>query len=111
VGASLAVGGAVAGCGRTDQGHDESHTAVVRAQINGEHREFTVDNRMSLLDMLREQAGLPGTKKGCAWRSFSSGCGRSMLQRCPRSLRSSASSTTRLVTPRATPVSTTTDGR
>ena len=75
MGASLAVGGAVAagpavaGCDRTDndhhEGHDESHTAVVRAQINGEHREFTVDNRMSLLDMLREQAGLPGTKKGC----------------------------------------------
>jgi xanthine dehydrogenase YagT iron-sulfur-binding subunit len=75
VGASLAVGGAVAagpavaGCDRTDndphEGHDESHTAVVRAQINGEHREFTVDNRTSLLDMLREQAGLPGTKKGC----------------------------------------------
>jgi xanthine dehydrogenase YagT iron-sulfur-binding subunit len=71
VGASLAMGGAVAagpavaGCDRTDHGHDESHTAVVRAQINGEHREFTVDNRMSLLDMLREQAGFPGTKKGC----------------------------------------------
>ena len=70
-GASLAVGGAVAagpavaGCDRTDHGHDESHTAVVRAQINGEHREFTVDTRMSLLDMLRERAGLPGTKKGC----------------------------------------------
>ena len=71
MGASLAMGGAVAagpavaGCDRTDHGHDETHTAVVRAQINGEHREFTVDNRMSLLDMLRERAGLPGTKKGC----------------------------------------------
>ena len=71
MGASLAVGGAVAagpavaGCDRTDHGHDESHTAVVRAQINGEHREITVDNRTSLLDMLRERAGLPGTKKGC----------------------------------------------
>ena len=71
MGASLAVGGAVAagpavaGCDHTNHAHDESHTAVVRAQINGEHREFTVDNRMSLLDMLREQAGLPGTKKGC----------------------------------------------
>jgi xanthine dehydrogenase YagT iron-sulfur-binding subunit len=71
VSASLAVGGAVAGgpavagCDRTDRGHDESQTAVVRAQINGERREFAVDNRMSLLDMLREQAGLPGTKKGC----------------------------------------------
>jgi xanthine dehydrogenase YagT iron-sulfur-binding subunit len=71
VGASLAVGGAVAagpavaGYSRTDLGHDESHTAVVDALINGEHREITVDNRMSLLDMLRERAGLPGTKKGC----------------------------------------------
>jgi len=71
VGASVALGGAVAagpgvaGCDHTGHGHDESQTAVVRAQINGEHREFTVDNRMSLLDMLRERAGLPGTKKGC----------------------------------------------
>jgi xanthine dehydrogenase YagT iron-sulfur-binding subunit len=75
VGASLAVGGAVAagpgaarpeGTGKCrDEGHDESYSTVMRAQINGEHREFTVDNRMSLLDMLRERAGLPGTKKGC----------------------------------------------
>jgi xanthine dehydrogenase YagT iron-sulfur-binding subunit len=71
VGASLAVGGAVAagpgvaGCDRTEHGHDESQTAVVRAVINGEHREITVDIRTSLLDMLRERAGLPGTKKGC----------------------------------------------
>jgi xanthine dehydrogenase YagT iron-sulfur-binding subunit len=73
VGASLALGGAVgpavAGCDRTDndhhEDHDYSHTAVVHAQINGEHREITVDNRTSLLDMLRERAGLPGTKKGC----------------------------------------------
>jgi xanthine dehydrogenase YagT iron-sulfur-binding subunit len=71
VGSSLAVAGAVAagpasaGCGRVDHGHDESHAAVVRAQINGEHREIAVDNRTSLLDMLRERAGLPGTKKGC----------------------------------------------
>lgn len=71
VGASLALGGAfaagpaVAGCDRTDHGHDEGRTAVVHAQINGEHREITVDNRTSLLDMLRERAELPGTKKGC----------------------------------------------
>jgi xanthine dehydrogenase YagT iron-sulfur-binding subunit len=71
VGASLAVGGAVAagpgvaGCDRTEHAHDHDQTTVVRAQINGEHREIIVDNRMSLLDMLRERAGLPGTKKGC----------------------------------------------
>jgi xanthine dehydrogenase YagT iron-sulfur-binding subunit len=71
VGASLAAGGAVAagpgvaGCDRTEHAHDHDQTTVVRAQINGEHREIIVDNRMSLLDMLRERAGLPGTKKGC----------------------------------------------
>lgn len=69
MGASVALGGAVAAVGtvagseRTD--HDQSHTAVVRLKINGENREIAVDNRTSLLDMLRERAGLPGTKKGC----------------------------------------------
>jgi xanthine dehydrogenase YagT iron-sulfur-binding subunit len=33
--------------------------------INGEHLELTVEPRTSLLDALREQAGLTGTKKGC----------------------------------------------
>jgi xanthine dehydrogenase YagT iron-sulfur-binding subunit len=71
VGASLAVGGAVAagpllsGCGDDDDRHDESQTSVVRLRINGEQREITIDNRTSLLDMLRERADLPGTKKGC----------------------------------------------
>ena len=71
VGASLAVGGAVAagpllaGCGDDEARQDESQSSVVRMQINGEQREITVDNRASLLDMLRERADLPGTKKGC----------------------------------------------
>jgi len=70
VGASLAVGGAVAaapllaGCGDDDR-PDESPSTVVGLRINGEQREITVDNRTSLLDMLRERANLPGTKKGC----------------------------------------------
>ncbi|OBH22914.1 twin-arginine translocation pathway signal protein, partial [Mycobacterium sp. E1319] len=38
---------------------------MVRAWVNGEQREVPVDNRTSLLDMLRERAGLTGTKKGC----------------------------------------------
>lgn len=69
VGASIAVSGAVAatplvaGCG--DDQHDDTQSSVVRLRINGEHREITVDNRTSLLDMLRERAGLTGTKKGC----------------------------------------------
>lgn len=70
VGASLAVGGAVAaapllaGCGDDDR-PDERQSTVVGLRINGEQREITVDNRTSLLDMLRERADLPGTKKGC----------------------------------------------
>jgi xanthine dehydrogenase YagT iron-sulfur-binding subunit len=71
VGASIAVGGAVAsvpllaGCGEeTPDGvaHDQ---AVVHLRINGEQQQVTVDNRTSLLDMLRERVGLTGTKKGC----------------------------------------------
>jgi xanthine dehydrogenase YagT iron-sulfur-binding subunit len=70
VGASIAVGGVVAtapliaGCGEDEQANDAT-TSVVRLRINGEAREITVDNRTSLLDMLRERAGLTGTKKGC----------------------------------------------
>ncbi|MCV7194910.1 (2Fe-2S)-binding protein [Mycobacterium angelicum] len=69
VGASVALSGTVAavttiaGSERVDQ--EQSHTAVVRMTINGENREIAVDNRTSLLDMLRERAGLTGTKKGC----------------------------------------------
>jgi xanthine dehydrogenase YagT iron-sulfur-binding subunit len=70
VGASIAVGGVVAsapllaGCGGDEQANT-STSSVVRLRINGEDREIEVDNRTSLLDMLRERASLPGTKKGC----------------------------------------------
>ena len=33
--------------------------------INGHERRLAVDSRTSLLDLLRERAGLTGTKKGC----------------------------------------------
>jgi xanthine dehydrogenase YagT iron-sulfur-binding subunit len=70
VGASVAVGGAVAaipllqGCGDDEPATSETATTV-RLRINGAEREVAVDNRTSLLDMLRERAGLAGTKKGC----------------------------------------------
>ncbi len=70
VGASIAVGGVVAtapliaGCG-DDQQANTATSSVVRVRINGEAREIAVDNRTSLLDMLRERADLTGTKKGC----------------------------------------------
>ncbi|MDT5152940.1 MAG: xanthine dehydrogenase YagT iron-sulfur-binding subunit [Mycobacterium sp.] len=65
VGASVAIGGAVAtvsllpGCS-DDASQDDAQSAVVRLRINGEERDITVDNRTSLLDMLRERAELPG---------------------------------------------------
>jgi len=33
--------------------------------LNGRPATFTVDPTVTLLDLLRERAGLPGTKKGC----------------------------------------------
>jgi xanthine dehydrogenase YagT iron-sulfur-binding subunit len=37
----------------------------VSLTINGEHRQMTIDARTSLLDLLRENLKLTGTKKGC----------------------------------------------
>jgi xanthine dehydrogenase YagT iron-sulfur-binding subunit len=75
VGATVIVGGVVvaapllAGCGEDDdaggQPAGRADTTDVNLKINGEDRRIAVDNRTSLLDMLRERAGLPGTKKGC----------------------------------------------
>ncbi|MFG2349801.1 (2Fe-2S)-binding protein [Streptomyces phaeochromogenes] len=39
--------------------------STVRLAVNGEQRTARVDNRTSLLDLLREHLDLPGTKKGC----------------------------------------------
>ncbi|QEM43433.1 (2Fe-2S)-binding protein [Mycolicibacterium grossiae] len=70
VGASVAAGGAVTvlpllgGCA-DDAPEAASTTTRVRMRINGTDREIDVDNRTSLIDMLRERAGLTGTKKGC----------------------------------------------
>jgi xanthine dehydrogenase YagT iron-sulfur-binding subunit len=70
VGGSIAVGGVVAttslvaGCGE-DEHVEPAQSSTVQMRINGQDREITVDNRTSLLDMLRERAGLTGTKKGC----------------------------------------------
>ena len=88
VGASVAVGGAAValpllqGCG--DDERVASHTTgAVRIRINGEDRDVTVDNRTSLLDMLREQVGLTGTKKAATkvravraryWSTISGSC-------------------------------------
>ena len=38
---------------------------VIEVQINGEARELVIEPYRSLLDVLRNEASLPGTKKGC----------------------------------------------
>jgi xanthine dehydrogenase YagT iron-sulfur-binding subunit len=40
-------------------------TYSVRLELNGESRQFEVEAWVTLLDLLRERAGLTGTKKGC----------------------------------------------
>jgi xanthine dehydrogenase YagT iron-sulfur-binding subunit len=70
VGGSIAAGGVVVAGSLLSGSAPESppaqgETSVVRLRINGEDRELAVDNRTSLLDMLRERVGLTGAKKGC----------------------------------------------
>ncbi|MFF7472320.1 2Fe-2S iron-sulfur cluster-binding protein [Streptomyces sp. NPDC008092] len=72
---SGAVGGAVVVSGLLDGPSAlaaETASAVeappssrVSLTVNGKHRTVTVDNRTSLLDLLREELDLTGTKKGC----------------------------------------------
>jgi xanthine dehydrogenase YagT iron-sulfur-binding subunit len=40
-------------------------TVDVGLTVNGAHHDLKVDTRTTLLDLLREQLGLTGTKKGC----------------------------------------------
>jgi xanthine dehydrogenase YagT iron-sulfur-binding subunit len=71
VGASIVVGGVVAseplvaGCSGSQCNNGHGEPAAVHLRINGSQHQVTVDNRTSLLDMLRERVGLTGTKKGC----------------------------------------------
>ncbi|MFF8393647.1 2Fe-2S iron-sulfur cluster-binding protein [Streptomyces sp. NPDC016172] len=72
---STAVGGAVVAgsvVGGTSLTGAEEATAAgrppssrVSLTVNGTRRTVTVDNRTSLLDLLREHLGLTGSKKGC----------------------------------------------
>lgn len=69
VGASIAAGGALAlgplvACSAPNQEPGQAETSVSMT-INGQNRTVQVDNRTSLLDMLRERLHLMGTKKGC----------------------------------------------
>jgi xanthine dehydrogenase YagT iron-sulfur-binding subunit len=69
VGASAVVGGLVASesliaCSAPDQQAAGADTTVT-VTVNGAKQTVPVDNRTSLLDMVRERLRLTGTKKGC----------------------------------------------
>jgi xanthine dehydrogenase YagT iron-sulfur-binding subunit len=70
--ATTAAGGAIAGgltAGPSVFGAEPAAEALQSSRasltVNGERRTVTVDNRTSLLDLLREHLGLTGSKKGC----------------------------------------------
>jgi xanthine dehydrogenase YagT iron-sulfur-binding subunit len=68
--AASAVGGAVAVAGPSlldaeSVAAAEGLSSQVSLTVNGTRHTVTVDNRTSLLDLLREHFGLTGTKKGC----------------------------------------------
>jgi xanthine dehydrogenase YagT iron-sulfur-binding subunit len=55
----------VAGCEKSEPAAPAAGDTTVNLRINGKPHQVSVDNRTSLLDMLRERVGLTGTKKGC----------------------------------------------
>ncbi len=69
-GASVLTGAAIVGLPAFGAEGDPDTGAPIKQlplkiTINGEPREFEIDPRISLLDLLREQLQLTGTKKGC----------------------------------------------
>jgi xanthine dehydrogenase YagT iron-sulfur-binding subunit len=49
----------------TEPPADPTAPVSLKLRINGRERRLTLDGRTTLLDALREHAGLTGTKKGC----------------------------------------------
>src|SRR5450755_1865147 len=48
-----------------DESSTSAFTSTVKLTINGTPRTLSLDTRVTLLDALRENLGLTGTKKGC----------------------------------------------
>ncbi|MDW8804905.1 (2Fe-2S)-binding protein [Streptomyces scabiei] len=69
VGGAVVAGGLIAGPAVFGAEPADAAEAVpssrVSLTVNGERRTVTVDNRTSLLDLLREHLDLTGSKKGC----------------------------------------------
>ncbi|MFE8993172.1 2Fe-2S iron-sulfur cluster-binding protein [Streptomyces collinus] len=64
VASGLIAGPAVFGTEYADAA-EAAPSSRVSLTVNGERRTVTVDNRTSLLDLLREHLGMTGSKKGC----------------------------------------------
>ncbi|MFE7568466.1 (2Fe-2S)-binding protein [Streptomyces sp. NPDC057539] len=68
-GGVIAAGGLAAGSSllRAEEAAaaDPAPSSRVSLTVNGKRHNVTVDNRTSLLDLLREHLGLTGSKKGC----------------------------------------------
>ncbi|MBZ3905412.1 (2Fe-2S)-binding protein [Streptomyces griseiscabiei] len=69
VGGAVVAGGLVAGSPLLGAGEavaaEAPPSSRVSLTVNGKRHTVTVDNRTSLLDLLREHLDLPGSKKGC----------------------------------------------
>ncbi|WP_159765918.1 (2Fe-2S)-binding protein [Streptomyces sp. HM190] len=69
VGGAVVAGGLIAGSPLLDTDEavaaDAAPASRVSLTVNGTRRTVTVDNRTSLLDLLREHFGLTGSKRGC----------------------------------------------
>lgn len=59
------IGGTLLGDAEGAAAADAVPSSRVSFKVNGARRTVTVDNRTSLLDLLREHFDLTGTKKGC----------------------------------------------
>ncbi|RNG37289.1 (2Fe-2S)-binding protein [Streptomyces botrytidirepellens] len=69
VGGVVVAGGVIGGSFLVGSGEaaaaEPAPSSRVSLTVNGRPRTVTVDNRTSLLDLLREHFGLTGSKKGC----------------------------------------------
>ncbi|QLH26460.1 (2Fe-2S)-binding protein [Streptomyces sp. Rer75] len=69
VGGAVVAGGVIGGSFLVGSGDaaaaGPAPSSRVSLTVNGQPRTVTVDNRTSLLDLLREHFGLTGSKKGC----------------------------------------------
>ena len=64
-GLAVAVPGAHAAAAQPETSAAAARTMPLSLTVNGEKKDLQVDPRISLLDLLREQLQMTGTKKGC----------------------------------------------